>query len=118
MQVTGRVTIRANGEVLLTQRGAKANLGGVERTGVTGDQSVAGFTEETAVPFIECTQIHRADTNLEALKDLTDATVMFETDTGKSYVLQNAWLATPLELTGGEGEVPLKFEGIRMELVS
>lgn len=114
-RVTGRVFISVNGARLRSKEGAKLMLGGAEREAVVGDDSIHGFTEKLAVPGIECTISHLADTELKALADLTDASVQFETDSGPIYVLRNAWLAKPLEMS--KGEVQLVFNGQSVEEV-
>ncbi len=114
-QITGRAFIKHNGKLLRSKAGAKLNLGGVQRNTVKGDTGVHGFSEETAEPSIECTISHGADTSLSELADITDASITFETDTGKVYILRNAWVESPPELTAGEGEVPLRFVGISCE---
>lgn len=114
-RVTGRVFISVNGLRLRSKEGAKLMLGGAEREAVVGDDSIHGYTEKLTVPGIECTISHMADTELKALADLTDASVQFETDTGPIYVLRNAWLAKPIEMT--KGEVSLSFNGLSAEEV-
>jgi len=117
-QITGRVRVSVSGNLLRSKSGAKLNIGGVERTPVDGDSGPHGFTEKTMVPFIECVISHTSDTDLEELKNMTDESITFETDTGKSYVLRNAWLENVIELAGGDGEVSLKFSGMSAEQVS
>ncbi len=112
-QVTGRVYVSVNGKRLASKEGAKLNFGGVEREAVLGDTGVLGFVEKTAVPFIECTIAHKADTSLKELADIKDTSVTFETDTGKVYMLRNAWTAKTLEMD--KGEIALRFEGITAE---
>ena len=113
-QVTGRVYIKVDGALLRSKDGAKLMFGGVEREAVVGNM-VHGYTEKVSAPTVECTISHMGDTSLKSLAALTNSTLTFETDTGKSYVVRNAWLNTPPELTGGSGEVSLKFTGISCE---
>lgn len=114
-KVTGRVFISINGARIRSKEGAKLNLGGAEREAVVGDDSIHGFTEKLTPPSIECTMSHMADTDLKAISDLTDASVQFEADTGRVYVLRNAWSAKPPELS--KGEVGLLFQGLSCEEV-
>ena len=117
-QITGRVRVSTSGNLLRSKSGAKLSLGGVERPSVEGDSGPLGFTEKTMVPFVECVIAHTSDTDLEELKSMTDETVTFETDTGVTYVLRNAWIENVIELAGGDGEVSLKFSGMSAEKVS
>lgn len=114
-QTIGRATIRYNGKSLLTDKGAKLNLGGVERKPIVGDQ-VHGYAEDMTAPFIECNISVTKDTPLEEIKGIVDATVTFEADTGQIWVLKTAWSSVPPEITAGEGgKVPVKFYGMRCD---
>lgn len=46
---------------------------------------------------------------------MVDVNVMFDTDTGRSFVLNNAWRAGKVEMTNGE--VSLRFEGMSCQEV-
>jgi len=114
-QVLGRVTVKFNGEILLTEKGAKLNLGGVKRDPVTGDV-VHGFVESVEPPGIDVNISVTKDTDLDKIKNVTNATVTFEADTGQVWVLKEAWSSVPLEITGGDsGKVPVKFHGMRCD---
>lgn len=114
-QVTGRVFIRVNGKLLRSKDGAKiTNIGGFERTAVVGYE-VYGYVEKVVAPSIECTLVDTADLKLKEIHAITNATCNFDTDTGKTYILREAWCESALSLTGGEGEVECKFTGIAVE---
>jgi hypothetical protein len=111
-QVFGRATIKYDGNALLTDKGAKLNLGGVERKPVVGDQ-VHGFAEEMKEAFIDCVISMTKDTDLDAIRKITNSTITFETDIGVTYILKNAWSSVPPEITAGEGgKIPVKFHGM------
>lgn len=112
-QVTGRVFVAVNGNRLTSKPGAKLTFGGVEREGVAGDSGVHGYMEKTSIPAIDCTISHKGDTSLTDLRNITDASLTFQTDTGHTFLVRNAWCANALELTNGE--VTLKFEGVTCE---
>lgn len=117
MQLVGRVTVKHDGNVLLTDKGAKLNMGGVERKPIEGD-TVHGYAEETKAPFIECNISLAKGASLQEIKDITEATVTFECDTGQVYTLTDAWSSIPPEITGGEGgKIPVKFYGMKCEEV-
>jgi len=114
-QLLGRATIKYDGKVLLTDKGAKLNTGGVDRKGQAGDV-VHGYSEEVKIPSLDCVISVTKDTSLLDLNKITNATVTFEADTGQTWILKDAWLTTPTEVTAGEGgKVPLKFEGMSCE---
>lgn len=112
-QVTGRITITVGGKRLLSREGATLKYGGVERKGVAGDTGVHGYTEETATPGVECTISHTGETSLAELLEITSTTLVFEADTGRTYILRQAWCGGGLELS--KGEVKLKFEAMSCE---
>ena len=110
MQVTGVVFVNLDGKLLRSKEGAKLNLGGKERTPIVG-HAVYGYSEKVAPATVECTLSHTADTDLIALNNTTNSTLVFETDTGKSYLITHAFLTKPPELTGGEGDTAIEFAG-------
>lgn len=114
-QLTGRVTVTVAGKRLGSKEGAKLGYGNPSRTAVTGDSGVLGFTEKTEVPYVECTIAHGEKVSLKELADIKDATISFDTDTKKSFVLSGAWCAKSLELD--KGEVALRFEAMSCEEV-
>jgi hypothetical protein len=109
-QVTGIVKVYVNGSLQRSKEGAKLILGGKERTAQTG-HSVYGYSEKVVPAQLEFTLADMADTDLVELSNLVDATAKFETDTGKSYLIANAFTTKPAELTGGEGDVPMEMQG-------
>jgi hypothetical protein len=98
----GRATVTADGLTLETMKGAKINLGGIKRNEVEGSNTV-GFVEEMKSSSIECEIMVRADTPIETIRNIVDATIVFQTDVGHAYMIRNAFCAEVLELTEGEG---------------
>jgi hypothetical protein len=113
--LTGRAFIFAGGVRLASKEGAKLDIGAMERTGEIGDAGVLGYKEKPTVPYVECTVAHDAGTQLQTFADMVDVGVFFDTDTGRSYVLRNAWRAGKIEMTNGD--VSLRFEGMSCEEV-
>lgn len=114
-QVLGRAFIYVDGKLLRTKEGAKlTNVSGVERTPVVGNE-VHGYTEKAVPPTLECTISLTKDTSIKALSDTVNATITFEGDNGKTFVLHEAFLENPIDIASGSGEVTLKFVGNRCE---
>ena len=111
-QITGKAIIRVDGEELRTLPGAKLNPGGVNREAVKGAGKVHGYKEEEVEPSMECQVAHTRDLSLKRLADITAATVMFETDTGRQFILREAWTSEPPALDSGAGTVDLKMSAI------
>lgn len=109
-QVTGIVKVFVNGTLQRSKEGAKLVTGGKERTAAVG-YSVYGFSEKVVPASVEYTLAHTADADIIALNDLVDATLRFETDIGKTFLVNNAFVTKPVELTGGEGEVAVEMMG-------
>lgn len=109
-KLSGRAFVRINGDLLPTLEGAKINVGGMEREEVIGP-TVLGFVEKPVAAVVECNIAHDSTTDLMALREITDATITFETDTGLTYMVAPAWITKPPELTAGGAEVALEFKG-------
>ena len=114
-QVTGIVFVKVNGALLRSKEGAKLMLGGKERTAQVGHK-LYGYSEKVVPATVEFTLAHVVADDLEGLQDTVDGTVEFETDTGDNYIVANAFSTKPAELTGGEGDVALEFQGDPAEL--
>lgn len=105
-QATGIVKIFTNGELQRVVEGASINLGGYKRTAVKG-HAVYGFREEFMESVTKFKIAHMSDTDLIAMKDLTDATLRFECDSGITYLVTNAFTAECLELSDGNVDVEM-----------
>ena len=115
MQFTGKCIIRVNGSEIRSTDDATLNPGGANREAVTGGGKVYGYKEETVAPELECSVAHTSDTDLTALSAITDATVIFETDSGDKYVLREAFVMAPASLKTTDGTAGLKFSAVSCE---
>lgn len=115
MHLTGRAYITVRGQRLRTEPGSTLKTGGLAREGVAADTGVAGYTEAVAIPEISATLLHAADVKLGDFQAMTSETISFDTDTGKSFVLTEAWCKGALEISAGK--VQLTFQGIKCEEV-
>lgn len=107
----GRVKIRANGKVYNTERGATLDPGGIKRESRPGSNSTSGYTEELVPSTIEATLLFGEGDSVTEINKLTDAVIMFELDTGQTYVVRNGYSAEPVQLTEGEGKAKVVFKG-------
>lgn len=115
MQVTGKATIYVDGAQLKTADDATLDTGGEKRTAVKGNGQVIGYSAETVEPTLECTVYHTAETSIEDIKNITDATVIFQTDTGRRYVLTGAFVTDPPKLKTKGGELDVTMSAITCE---
>ncbi|MDO8776199.1 MAG: phage tail tube protein [Burkholderiaceae bacterium] len=106
-QIAGKVFVTINGQRLRSKEGASLETGGIEREAVISDSGVDGFMEKHTAPKVECKVSLTNDVRLADLQALKDGTLVFETDTGRTYTLINAWNAKPPKLE--KGEVSLEF---------
>lgn len=112
MKVTGRVTINVSGLGKLDSLpGAKLNHGGFQNEPVEGDHSV-GFKQSRKAATVECEILATGSAPIGTLKEIVDATLVFQTDAGHRFAIRNAFVTNGHELTtGGDGKIPLKFAG-------
>lgn len=109
-QLTGIAFIKIDGELTQSLPGAKIKLGGFKRTPKTGHR-LYGFHEAVDPAEVELTVAHSSATPVEDWRNKTEAVILFETDTGITYQVSNAFITDTPELTDGEGELSLKFAG-------
>jgi hypothetical protein len=110
-QFTGTVVVRMNGLSLRSESNASMEMGGKDRNARYADHGVAGFSEKPIASKVSCNIAHAADTDLQKIADAKDVTLIFETDTGRSYTIRNAFCVKPPHLTGGEGTAAIEFQG-------
>lgn len=104
--------IKVDGTLLATMPGAKLDIGGQVRSSVVGDNKVHGFSSAIKPAMLECEVSLGQGMSLDQLRNITDATVTYEADTGQTWVVRQAFVTETLNVTAGEGgKVALKFEG-------
>jgi len=118
-RITGRVEVLVNNEVLLNKAGAVASGIGVsgqpnfELESIQGDGGHHGYIEKPIMARCEVTVTDRDDvmlTDFAAIRE--NGTVIFRSaNGGKVYTMEGATCLRNFQLTAGEGEVPLIFEG-------
>ena len=106
--ITGRIEIRANGQLLLSKKGATLQWGGVMRVPVVEDD-YQGFTEEVSEARVTVTVTDRDDVSISRLNDIIGGTINFDAIGGKQYILNDVTAKDDPTLTGGEGGVELEF---------
>jgi hypothetical protein len=116
-QITGKATVRVDGEELLSEVGATLNVGGVEREAQMGPRGVNGYKENPVAPSVTVVVHHTADTDLVRLGRIVDATVLVETDTGQSWLMRKAFVTEPPELDAAQGTFSLSLSAHGLERV-
>lgn len=116
-QYLGRATIAYDGNTLDTQRSAKLSLGGYARKPVVGSTGV-GYSEEMVPATLECEVNVSKDTPIEAIRNITNATITFRGDIGTTWVVREAFLEDTPDLSEGDGgKMKVKFTGMPAEPV-
>ncbi|WP_328184626.1 phage tail tube protein [Marinobacter sp. OP 3.4] len=117
MKITGNVTVREGGEELLTDGKGTLNPGGFEREAKMNGRRTVGFSENPVAPTLSIVIHHTQDTDIVRLSNLTDATILLETDSGQTWMLRGAFCASPTPLDMGAGTVQLEMSGLALERV-
>lgn len=113
---TGRITIRIDGQEYASNDGATLDPGGVVRNPVKGGGRVHGFSEQDEEPKATASFPDHPDLSIKALDALTDATITFDTDTGKQYVIRGGYTVTPSKLNGTN--IDTSWSGIDCDEIS
>lgn len=110
-QVVGQAKIKVDGDTLETKSGATLELGGPVRTAQRGDYQAGAFSEETAESKLTCTLLVKGRTRITSLRDIDNATVTFEADTGQVFIIRNAYLADNISLAAAGEGASVVFQG-------
>ncbi|WP_303674780.1 phage tail tube protein [Vampirovibrio chlorellavorus] len=112
--VGGTAYIKVDGQQYAL-KGSLKITGDKVREGVAGQDGVHGYLERHQVPAIEATFTDMDGLRKDDLEAIVDSSITVELINGKAYVLRNAWFAGLFELETEEGEVAVKFEGMKLE---
>jgi Phage tail tube protein len=115
-QATGRVYITVDGDLLRSMPGASLQTGGVDRQAKILDSGDAHHIVVPVVSEVVASVVHLPDTDVVAMREWSNVTLKFVTDTGDGYVINNAWVATVGPLTNGE--ISVTFNGPRANRLS
>jgi len=104
-QITGRVKVKIDGELLRSKAGASIQIGGFKRNPMPNDQGTTDFKVENTAAQVKCTIQHVASTDLFAIRAFQGGTLIFETDTNVVYTVPGAFTEEVGDLKDGEVEV-------------
>ena len=114
-KVTGVKFVRINGEkVKAKDDTVNLKFGGATKTPAMANGVPVGASSKGVVSELEFTLVHTAGTD-EAALNIEEGVIVIQTDTGKAYLMRGATLSDPVELNGGEGDMPLKYFGQEIE---
>ena len=111
-QVVGeaRITSAALG-VLPTDGQTTLDVGGPQREGVQGDYSAGAFRATTKEASLEVSLLARADVSPAAVRAIDNDTITIEFDTGRTFIMRNAWSSAPATIATNEGKYKVTFMG-------
>jgi hypothetical protein len=110
--LTGQITVKVDGETLFSKSGqATFSFGGKELTAQYADNRLIGFTQKPVGAVVSGSLQHMSDTDFRALAEHDNVSIVIETDTGKSYLIQGASATKPPELSGENGDVSFEYMG-------
>ena len=110
-RLVGRIWIKADGVLLRSKEGAQIDLGGPVRETVVGTNTVHGYHETIKPGRVECQVAVAQGDEPERLRDIDNATLTCELDTGQTYIIRDAHVLEPPVIQEGGGQVQLAFEG-------
>lgn len=114
----GKLFLKVNGTQYRAKGEFTYNLGVDKKSAIPGQDGVHGYKTETVVPFIEGTITDGDDVDAKAIAQFKDETVTLELANGKTISLRSAWYAGDMDIKTGEGEIPVRFEGLDAEEIT
>lgn len=114
-RVGGIIKFLIDGVQLPAKGNFTFGLGTPKRETVIGTDGVHGYKETPTAPYIEGAITDSLGTDLKALFNLTNVTVLLDLANGKSVVLHDAYYCGDGETSTEEGEVKVRFEGSSAE---
>lgn len=109
-KVVGQVRIKVDGDYLPTSGEATMEIGGTSRENVPGDYDAGSFKEATMPAKCEVTLLYKEGVSLSQIRAIDNATITLETDTGKTWIMRNAYSTEPPSF-GQDGKAKVAFEG-------
>lgn len=100
-QVAGNARVKVDGQLLETAGDVVLKIGGKKREEVKGDFSAGAFKETTEPAMVEFSELVKGRTRFD---DFDSATVTVEFDTGQMFVVREAWVMDPAEITTSDGK--------------
>jgi hypothetical protein len=114
-RIAGLAFLRVDGRQFALRGNLVVSTDGFEREGVPGQDGVHGYIERPRVPFIEGDFSDIGGLALSDFDAMTNVTVQADLANGKRYLLRNAWTSTARELQTADGQVTVRWEGMKGE---
>lgn len=108
-KLSGQAKVLADG-LSFRMKEAEIDIGGHEREMQMADFAIAGYTEKPVPAVVTGTGVHDSQTDLIKAREITNATIVFVTDTGVKYTVRGAVCSKSIKLKSA-GEVDYEFTG-------
>jgi len=117
-RIAGVAYMKVDGALYPLRGNFTVSPSALERTGISGQDYVHGYSEMPRVPFIEGDVSLDPALSVDDIESAVDVTVTAELANGKVYVLREAWCRSALELNTREGQTRVRFEGVSCDEIS
>ena len=107
-KVAGTCYIKVDGDQLTITGGVEAPVSDVKRETIVRGH----YKEEDLIPYVSVDAVKTPNFPRAKLAAGTNMTITTEFADGSVYVLSGAYLVDETKVTGDDGKVSLKFEGI------
>ncbi|MFZ5746357.1 MAG: phage tail tube protein [Pseudomonadota bacterium] len=110
-QVVGeaRITCSSLG-VLPTDGQTTLDVGGPMRTSVKGDHDASAFSQTTEAAKLDVSLLLKHSVSLAAIRAIDNDTITIEFDTGRTFVMRNAYSADVPSATTSDGKGKVVFQ--------
>lgn len=111
-EYTGEAKVICNGVFIAAVKGAKVNIGGVQRETKSGPGWMEQIVTGRLPGKVEFSAQHSTALKLRPLHDAKEpVTIQVECDSGVTYVVNKARSMDPPEFDNSSNEVPFVYEG-------
>lgn len=117
-RVAGIIYVRVNGDLLQAKGSFEVQMDALSREAMVGATGVDGYKEMPQAPYVSGKITVGPDLDITALRNATDATVTVELASGQIGVLHEGWFAGDGVINTEDGEMDVRFEGIRGEWIT
>jgi len=112
-RVGGIIFFNVEGTLYQAKGNFTYNLGQPKREAIIGADGVHGFKELPQAAVIEGMITDSDELDLQTLVNLRDVTATLQLANGKVVVVEEAFYAADGNATTEEGEIEIRFEGVR-----
>ena len=116
--IGGIISLIVDGVTLSAKGDFTYNLGVNKREIVIGADGIAGYTLTPQPAHIEGAMTDSATLDLKALLEVNDATLYLKVANGKKIALYGAVFTGDGNVTTGEGEIAVRWDGDKAEEIS